>query len=207
MHVSCGSRSIFRPVRDPIARCLPQEISPCSANATSTTTGETKRDIERYANERATGRVRELAWDTKNATDVSIDSLGAVAPAGTRSVVPSESITYMLTAKGPGGTTQEIARVTVTIPPPPPVAAAGPSDQELFQRNMKDIYFNYDRYDVRAEDAAALKADADFLTGHPSYKILISGHCDERGSGTTIWHSDQIVRWSSRPACKARNRQ
>jgi len=47
---------------------------------------------------------------------------------------------------------------------------------------MKDIYFNYDRYDVRAEDAPSLKADADFLTAHPSYKIVISGHCDERGS-------------------------
>jgi len=63
------------------------------------------------------------------------------------------------------------------------VAAAGPTDEELFQKNMKDIYFNYDRYDVRAEDAATLKADADFLTAHPSYKIAISGHCDERGSG------------------------
>ena len=72
--------------------------------------------------------------------------------------------------------------MTVTVPPPPTVAVTGPSDQELFQRNMKDIYFNYDRYDVRAEDTAALKADADFLTAHPSYKVVISGHCDERGS-------------------------
>ncbi len=59
---------------------------------------------------------------------------------------------------------------------------AGPSDQELFQRNVKDIYFNYDRFEVRPEDAATLKADADFLVAHPSYKVVISGHCDERGS-------------------------
>jgi peptidoglycan-associated lipoprotein len=62
------------------------------------------------------------------------------------------------------------------------MAAAGPTDEQIFQRNIKDIYFNYDRYDVRAEDAAALKADADFLTAHPSFKVVISGHCDERGS-------------------------
>lgn len=32
------------------------------------------------------------------------------------------------------------------------------------------------------EDAAALKADADFLASHPNYKVILSGHCDERGS-------------------------
>ena len=128
------------------------------------------------------GQSVQLAWSTQNATDVSIEPLGAVALTGTRSFVPSESKTYTLTAKGPGGAVQETARLTVTVPPPPTVAVTGPSDQELFQRNMKDIYFNYDRYDVRAEDTAALKADADFLTAHPSYKVVISGHCDERGS-------------------------
>jgi peptidoglycan-associated lipoprotein len=128
------------------------------------------------------GQSVQLAWNTQNATEVSIEPLGAVALTGTQSFVPSESKTYTLTAKGPGGTVQETARVTVIAPPPPPVAATVPSDQELFQRNIKDIYFNYDRYDVRAEDAAALKADADFLTAHPSYKVVISGHCDERGS-------------------------
>jgi len=51
----------------------------------------------------------------------------------------------------------------VTVIAPPPHGGRNSSvDQELFQRNIKDIYFNYDRYDVRAEDAAALKADADF---------------------------------------------
>ena len=128
------------------------------------------------------GQSVQLAWNTQNATEVSIEPLGAVALTGTQSFVPAESKTYTLTAKGPGGTVQETARVTVIAPPPPPVAATVPSDQELFQRNIKDIYFNYDRYDVRAEDTAALKADADFLTAHPSYKVVISGHCDERGS-------------------------
>jgi peptidoglycan-associated lipoprotein len=87
----------------------------------------------------------------------------------------------MLTAKGPGGTIQATARVTVTVPPQPVVKDVA-SDPELFQRNVKDIYFDYDRYDVRPTDAAALKADADFLAAHPSLKVVISGHCDERGS-------------------------
>ena len=36
------------------------------------------------------GQSVELTWSTQNATDVSIDSLGAVAPAGTRNLVPSD---------------------------------------------------------------------------------------------------------------------
>jgi peptidoglycan-associated lipoprotein len=128
------------------------------------------------------GQSVQLSWSTQNATDVSIDSLGAVTPNGTRRLTPSDSTTYTLTAKGPGGTIQATARVTVTVPPPVAAVSTGPSDQELFQRNVKDIYFNYDRYDVRPADAVTLKADAAFLASHPNYKVIISGHCDERGS-------------------------
>ncbi len=131
------------------------------------------------------GQSVQLTWSTQDATDVSIDSIGAVAPNGSKSLTPSDSTTYTLNAKGPGGTIQASARVTVMAPPPPPPVAvqAAPSDLELFQRIVKDIYFNYDKYDVRAADASTLKADADFLAAHPSYKVTISGHCDERGSG------------------------
>ena len=66
--------------------------------------------------------------------------------------------------------------------PPGPTTAYTPSALELFRRNVKDIYFDYDSYDLRLADAIVLKADADFLAAHPSYRITISGHCDERGS-------------------------
>lgn len=129
------------------------------------------------------GQSVKLDWSTQDATDVTIDSIGTVALSGSKSVAPSESTTYTLTAKGPGGKIQAAARVTVTAPAPVPVAVqAAPSDQELFQRNVKDIYFDYDRYDVRPSDSSVLKADADFLAAHPNYKLVISGHCDERGS-------------------------
>jgi hypothetical protein len=52
------------------------------------------------------GQSVQLAWSTQNATDVTIDSLGAVAATGTRSLVPAASTTYVLTARGPGGTVQ-----------------------------------------------------------------------------------------------------
>lgn len=131
------------------------------------------------------GQSVNLSWSTQQATAVSIDALGSVDPNGNRTLSPAASTTYTLTAKGPGGAVQATARVTVTAPPPPVVAPKGPSDQELlelFQKNIKDIYFDYDRYDVRPADAAALQADADFLSAHPNFKVVISGHCDERDS-------------------------
>jgi peptidoglycan-associated lipoprotein len=156
------------------AAVAPPQPPPPLANPTAILSASPS-DVQR-------GQSVKLDWSTQNATDVTINSIGAVALSGTKSVAPSESTTYTLTAKGPGGTIQATARVTVTAPPPPVAAQAAPSDLELFQRSVKDIYFDYDRYDVRPADAATLKADADFLAAHPSYKIVISGHCDERGS-------------------------
>jgi peptidoglycan-associated lipoprotein len=75
------------------------------------------------------------------------------------------------------------ARVTVTAAPPPPVTSAPTAgEQELFARNMEDIYFDYDKYDVRAAEQPSLQADAAFLKSHPGIRFTIEGHCDERGS-------------------------
>jgi peptidoglycan-associated lipoprotein len=125
----------------------------------------------------------QLTWSAQEATDVNIDPIGVVPASGTRTLIPRVSTTYSLTAKGPGGSVQQTARVTVTEPPPPPMEeSTAQHDAALFEHSMKDIYFNYDKYDVRPEDAVALKADAEFLAAHSNYKVVISGHCDERGS-------------------------
>ncbi|MCL5024490.1 MAG: peptidoglycan-associated lipoprotein Pal [Nitrospirae bacterium] len=47
---------------------------------------------------------------------------------------------------------------------------------------FKDIYFDYDRYDVREEARPILTAVADYLRKNPAQKLLIEGHCDERGT-------------------------
>lgn len=48
---------------------------------------------------------------------------------------------------------------------------------------LKDIRFDFDRYDVRSEDTAILKQNAAVLTTKlPKAKIQIEGHCDERGT-------------------------
>jgi peptidoglycan-associated lipoprotein len=129
------------------------------------------------------GQSTSLVWNTTNATETTISGIGVVAKSGTQSVTPTESITYTLTAKGPGGTVEANTRVTVNPPPPKP-APLPPSitEEELFTQNIRDVYFDYDKYDLRAGDSSTVDQDATFLKQHAGMKIVIEGHCDDRGS-------------------------
>src|SRR5205807_3273206 len=114
-------------------------------------------------------------------TDVSIDGSGAVQPSGSQQVSPTDSTTYHLTAKGAGGTTDATTRITVAqAPPPPPTATT--SEEELFAQSVKDVYFDYDKSDIRGDQQASVQADMLFLNQHPNVNFTVEGHCDERGS-------------------------
>lgn len=130
------------------------------------------------------GGAATLNWSTSDATSVKIDGIGTVAASGSQSVSPDQSTTYHLTATGPGGSADATARLTVVQPPPPPPPPAQPEPSEaaLFEQYVKDIYFDYDKYDLRPSDQGIIDADAAFLKQHPSIKFTIEGHCDERGS-------------------------
>jgi peptidoglycan-associated lipoprotein len=126
------------------------------------------------------GQSATLTWQTSDASEIAIAGLGTLPPSGSRLVTPDASTTYTLVAKGPGGTQDVSARVTVNAS----VANATPSptEEELFSKNMRDVFFDYDKSAVRSDDAAAMENDGAFLSQHPSVKILIEGHCDDRGS-------------------------
>ncbi len=128
------------------------------------------------------GASTTLTWQTTNATDVSIDGIGAVQPNGSQSVNPADSTTYHLVAKGAGGTQEATARVTVNAPPPPPPPQPSATEEELFSQNVKDIYFDYDKSDIRPDQQAAMQADIAFLKSHPNISFTVEGHCDDRGS-------------------------
>ncbi len=128
------------------------------------------------------GQSTTLSWRTENATDVTVEGIGKVDPNGSQTVKPTDSTTYRLTAKGPGGTQDATARVTVTVPPPPPPPPPSLTDEQAFAQQVKDVFFDYDKYDVRAGDQGVLQQNAAFLQSHPNVKITIEGHCDERGS-------------------------
>jgi peptidoglycan-associated lipoprotein len=123
-----------------------------------------------------------LTWSSTNATTLSLSpGVGNVSAQGTQQVSPTDSITYTLTATGPGGSADANVHITVSAPPPPPKAAE-PSLQELFDRAVKDAYFDYDKADVRTDARDALSQTAQFMRSYPQLKVVIEGHCDERGS-------------------------
>ena len=127
------------------------------------------------------GQPATLTWQTSNATDVSIDGIGAVQASGSQQVTPSDSTTYHLVAKGSGGTQEATTRLTVTQPSavaPPPSA----TDEDLFGRTVKDVYFDYDKSDIRGDQQASVQADAQFLNQHANIGFTVEGHCDDRGS-------------------------
>ncbi|MGO9405170.1 MAG: peptidoglycan-associated lipoprotein Pal [Terriglobales bacterium] len=126
------------------------------------------------------GQSSELTWQTSNATEITIAGLGTLPPSGSRSITPSDSTTYTLVAKGPGGTKDASARVTVNVPMAK--ATPSPTDEELFAKNVRDVFFDYDKYAIRTDEAPTVQNDGAFLSQHPNIKVLVEGHCDDRGS-------------------------
>ncbi len=47
---------------------------------------------------------------------------------------------------------------------------------------LKNIYFDFDRYDLHMDARETLKTNAEWLESHPSVRAEIEGHCDERGT-------------------------
>ena len=130
------------------------------------------------------GQSATLTWSTENATDVAMDG-NKVDPSGSQTVSPAQTTTYHLTAKGPGGTQEATAQVSVAPKPTPtPTPAPTPppiTDEQLFAQMVKDVYFDYDKAELRSDAQAAL-AQAAQLIKQKGWKVQIEGNCDERGS-------------------------
>lgn len=129
------------------------------------------------------GQSSTLQWSTENATDVTLDG-NKVDPSGSQTVSPTQTTTYHLVAKGTGGTQEATAQVTVATPTPTPTPAPTPppvSDEQLFAQMVKDVYFDYDKADLRP-DAQQQLAQAAQLIKQKGWKVQIEGNADERGS-------------------------
>lgn len=50
------------------------------------------------------------------------------------------------------------------------------------QMVLKPVYFEYDKYDLKEDARATLAANAQWMKANPTWKVLIEGHCDERGT-------------------------
>ena len=131
------------------------------------------------------GQSSTITWSTTSATEVEITpGIGKVEPSGTTTVSPADSTTYILTATGPGGRATTSARLTVAAAPPP-VTPGPPSEveeQQMFDSEVRDAYFDFNKSDIREDAQQTLNANAAFFKAHTNINFTIEGHCDERGS-------------------------
>jgi peptidoglycan-associated lipoprotein len=64
----------------------------------------------------------------------------------------------------------------------PPPAGPSISQQEFQAFQNQDIYFDFDKYDLRTDARTILDRKASFLNQNSSVRVQIEGHCDERGT-------------------------
>lgn len=60
----------------------------------------------------------------------------------------------------------------------PPAAAPAP---EAVAAGLSDIYFDFDKYNIRPEDGDILKKNFEWFNASPG-RVRIEGNCDERGT-------------------------
>lgn len=178
MTASCRKRVAAAPPPAP-----PPVAPPPPAPAPAITLRAQPATIER-------GQSSTLQWEARNAATVQIDpEVGQVAVMGNRQVNPTSSVTYTARATGPGGTATDNVRVTVNVPPapppPPPPAPPKPPDktiETLFRENVQEVYFDYDKADIRPDQVGKLQNNATWLKQNAGVRFTLEGHCDERGS-------------------------
>jgi peptidoglycan-associated lipoprotein len=126
------------------------------------------------------GDAATLSWTSTDATQLTIaPDVGTVPAEGQKSVTPSASTTYTITASGPGGSATASARVTVATAAAP---TTEPTQDEIFHRLVKDAFFDFNKADIRGDARTALGETAQYLRNYPSERVTVEGHCDERGS-------------------------
>jgi peptidoglycan-associated lipoprotein len=68
------------------------------------------------------------------------------------------------------------------VNPSSSVNAVSPSDEDLFAKNVKDVFFDFNNSSLQSDQNSAALSDANFLADHSRLNVTIEGHCDDRGS-------------------------
>ena len=86
-------------------------------------------------------------------------------------------------ATAPAAADSAAAPATVVVEEQREVLVVERPDPASFAENpnVEPVYFDFDRYEIRASDARTLEMDASWLKTHDML-VLIEGQCDERGT-------------------------
>ena len=111
----------------------------------------------------------------------AVSQASAPAPTGAAVVAPPPQPTPPPAALAPPATRGPEPPAPAPAPPPPRVAPPPPKEFAAV-RELRDVHFDFDRYNIRSRDAEILRASAQWLRDHADQLVLIEGHCDERGT-------------------------
>lgn len=123
----------------------------------------------------------------------------------TRSLLLSIVLTGALLASACGGKDRNVATPVGDVPAPsgpltsPRESAPGASQNDsgasgqymrpssvdetgAAESVLRTVYFDFDRSDIRSDQGQVLDGNARWLLDHPEQRVLIEGHCDERGT-------------------------
>jgi peptidoglycan-associated lipoprotein len=104
-------------------------------------------------------------------------------PATTAASAPPPTGAPGPSSAGPSTSAPSTAMTPSTVAPSTGAPSTTPPAPSEFREtdNLKDVFFDFDRYDIRATDAKTLDTNAAWLKTNNSL-VLIEGHCDERGT-------------------------
>jgi len=95
-------------------------------------------------------------------------------------------VMILATGYGCGKKPQPTTEVTQPPPPPPPpvkpVEPPPPPPQKPVEITLTDVFFDYDKSNLRDDARQTLNVDAQALQQNGDTKALLEGHCDERGT-------------------------
>jgi peptidoglycan-associated lipoprotein len=68
------------------------------------------------------------------------------------------------------------------VAPAPPAEAPGVAVTEEKASKFDDVRFDFDKSELKEDGRKTSGVVADYVKSHPQAKVLIEGHCDERGT-------------------------
>lgn len=149
------------------------------------------------------GQTTTLKWETANATDVSINNgIDRVDNSGETTIRPSATTTYILTAKGGGGTQQRPINIIVEAKADKPAVAAAKPVQTVDEASLVQEAINSFKSAYNAHDMARMRAAwtgissqqerglQNFFKGNPGAKV------QENCSASSLNISGESAQWA-----------
>jgi peptidoglycan-associated lipoprotein len=125
---------------------------------------------------------RSSLWYTVTVVGICLVLAGLVG-CSKKAVKPTETGMEKTTTKETATTKQREAKLEVadiTQSAPKETKFEIKDTQEV--SSLKDVYFEFDQYNLTDQATEVLTKNADWLKDNPKVRILVEGHCDERGT-------------------------